>query len=964
MLGLALVAFLFLEEANFIYLTATEICYYFNLHCAQGLNLAFICSYSEGSQQNEKDTLWLQSSKALLFGEAENMFSEPKLKNDQAEEPDLGEPRNGDAFSHCHESWTSEFLAKALTKITETLDLSNLESERNYKSKGNKEEVCVTYGNKSPETQNIETVLVDLLYCRICILDKLKACWDCKTGKYTNIFPVITDLNALLYSCYKSSKSIDGAITVGNQYILESTEIDKIRRLQRKLVRESWRPVIERRVIIDKRAITILSRQDKIVAISIQQVLEFIYEGSFHKTKKGDLNYTTNHPVFLNSSHGFRPHLGCHTAIVGVKRMSMANWLYTGEIDECFRNVNQKKLLNVVKEYIKDQKLQNILHRFFQVPVKHSKLTGFDFQSGSGLGWGNPLSPILSNIFLHKLDVYMNDLKKEVGKGKLLNMHGTEVYPYIASMIGKHINAESLQKTKIYKKKFIRCNEFCKYEIKDVKNSSSGCLDNSKMYSVRYADNFLIGIRGPLALTWYVQDKLYKYLKFKLLLNIKQDSKVYHVRSDVAFFLGYEIKFLRKQEERIKYARRELSFNKLRNRRLAKQKGLQSRYVRALQAQINAAKLRKIKKFLGGKNNVTERFLRQDIIQELEAYVDHLKKTSCKEDLINPLSEFQEWRKLTKNYLEKNLDLLPIPVAYDQYIDVINQNISKGKIFLLEKQMIDKTVKGNLTSYPKNSVRCGQPPRANLTVNAPLEVIKMCLRSWFMINEKMATPRPVITIFKYHVVAIIQYFTNKARGILNYYCICKNFWKVKQLVNYQMRWSLIYTLAGKYKGKVHQMISKFSKTPQVFIKDNNGKIRRVCSFLTPEEIQSMSRTKIIGVSRENIELIFKTPIYSLSVPQIIYQSCVITNCKETQVELYHIKKLACCFAGNGYVPFVKTKVGLAKIQRSVLSMFFRKRIPLCTKHYNAWYRGEMDPCSDVNITYLVQDVVFPGEMPK
>jgi retron-type reverse transcriptase len=984
MLGLASVAFSFLEEANFIYLTATESYYYFNLYCTQNLNL-FIRLDSEGSRKNEKDTLWLQSGEALLFGKAENMFFEPKLKNDQAEEPDLGEPRNGDVFSHCHESWTSELLAKTLTKITETLDLSNLEPEQNHRLKGNKEEVCITHGNGGPEIQNVEAVLIDVSNCRICILDKLKTCWDFKSGKYTNVFPVITDFNSLLYSCYKSSKLIDGSIAVGNQYILEGADIDKIKRLQRRLVRESWRPGIGRRVLIDKRAITILSRQDKIIAISIQQVLEFIYEGSFYRTEQGDLDYTTNHPVFLDSSHGFRSHFGCHTAIVVVKRMSAANWLYKGEIDECFDNINQKRLLNIIKEHIKDQKLQNILNKFFQAPIKHVKLSGFGFQSGSGLSWGNPLSPILSNIFLHKLDVYINDLKKEVGGGKLLNMHGNKVSRNFTCMIGKYIKVEKVQKTKPYTEKSMRWDEFCRCKINPVKKLNLILPDrskvdpmrdkpiHSKMYSVRYADNFLVGIRGSLALMWYVRDKLHKYLKFKLLLNITQNSKVYHVRSDIVFFLGYEVRFPRKQEKKVVYARRELSFNKLRNWRLAKQQGLQSRYARVLQAQVNTAKRYRIKKFLGRQNGGIERFLRQDIIKELEAYVDHLKKISRKEDLINPLGEFQEWRKRiknssetawVKNYLEKNLDLSSVLVAYDQSMDVMDQNISKDKTFLFEKQMIDKVVKGNFTSYQKNIIKYSQPPRINLIVNAPLEVIKTCLRSWFMLHEKTATPRAVAAIFKYHVVAIIQYFTNKARGILNYYCICKNFWIIKQLVNYQMRWSLIYTLAGKYKGKVHQMISKFGKTPQVFIQDKNGNIRRVCSFLTPEEIQSMPRTKIVGVSREDTELTFKTPICRLSVPKIIYQSCVIINCKETQVELYHIRKLASYFVRNGILRSVKTKVGLAKIQQTVLSTFARKQVPLCTKHYNAWYRGEIDPCLDVNMTYFVQDVVLPGEMLK
>ena len=92
-------------------------------------------------------------------------------------------------------------------------------------------------------------------------------------------------------------------------------------------------------------------------------------------------------------------------------------------------------------------------------------------------------------------------------------------------------------------------------------------------------------------------------------------------------------------------------------------------------------------------------------------------------------------------------------------------------------------------------------------------------------------------------------------------------------------------------------------------KDKNGSIRRVCSFLTPEEVQHMPIQKIVGISIKDIELIFKTPIHGLSVPKIIYQNCAIVSCKETQIELHHIKKLARCFIGNGGVHFAPTKAG-------------------------------------------------------
>lgn len=126
---LALRALFYVEEANDIYLTAMESYCYLNLYYTQGLSLALMCLKSEGSRKSKEDTLGLRGGEVLLFGEAENMFSEPEVNDDQVDEPDLAEPRNGDVFSHCHDPGTNESLAETFTKITDLLDLSSLEPE-------------------------------------------------------------------------------------------------------------------------------------------------------------------------------------------------------------------------------------------------------------------------------------------------------------------------------------------------------------------------------------------------------------------------------------------------------------------------------------------------------------------------------------------------------------------------------------------------------------------------------------------------------------------------------------------------------------------------------------------------------------------------------------------------------------------------------------------------------------------
>lgn len=180
--------------------------------------------------------------------------------------------------------------------------------------------------------------------------------------------------------------------------------------------------------------------------------------------------YTNNKSIFLGNSHGFRPYRGCHTAMLAVKRMRMVGWLLKEEIENCFNQINQKRLLNIIEEYIEDQKLQNILNKFFKAPIRYTQSYGFDSQIGTGISKENPFSPVLLNIFLHKFDVYVSDLKKEVRRGKLFNMHGHEAHCHLTRVSEEDIDIDgkTTKHTKKHQVKLMTQAEFCRYPIYDV----------------------------------------------------------------------------------------------------------------------------------------------------------------------------------------------------------------------------------------------------------------------------------------------------------------------------------------------------------------------------------------------------------------------------------------------------------------------------------------------------------------
>ncbi len=50
-----------------------------------------------------------------------------------------------------------------------------------------------------------------------------------------------------------------------------------------------------------------------------------------------------------------------------------------------------------------------------------------------------------------------------------------------------------------------------------------------------------------------------------------------------------------------------------------------------------------------------------------------------------------------------------------------------------------------------------------------------------------------------------------AQGLLEYYSCCDNFYKVRHLVDYYIRWSAIFTLAKKHKTSARVIIRRYTK---------------------------------------------------------------------------------------------------------------------------------------------------------
>ena len=134
----------------------------------------------------------------------------------------------------------------------------------------------------------------------------------------------------------------------------------------------------------------------------------------------------------------------------------------------------------------------------------------------------------------------------------------------------------------------------------------------------------------------------------------------------------------------------------------------------------------------------------------------------------------------------------------------MKNNIDAKNLSCLKKEEV-KSIKDKPRFCQKkllNQVVNDQSHSLSLKVYAPIFELKEKMKNWHMIN-KHGKPKANGIVFKFNDISIIRFFKKKALAFLNYYKPAANFYAVKQLVDYHMRWSLLHTLAGKHSLKIH-----------------------------------------------------------------------------------------------------------------------------------------------------------------
>lgn len=152
------------------------------------------------------------------------------------------------------------------------------------------------------------------------------------------------------------------------------------------------------------RPLAIPTPKDKIVQQAYKMILE-----------------STLEPIFLPTSHGFRPNKSTHTAIYEVRKWNGITWVIEGDIKGYFDNIDHQVLANMLGKHIADQNLMDLYWKLVNAGYVND---GKYEKSFLGVPQGGVVSPLLSNLYLHELDLFMEEIiKKYSTPEKRVSMH-------------------------------------------------------------------------------------------------------------------------------------------------------------------------------------------------------------------------------------------------------------------------------------------------------------------------------------------------------------------------------------------------------------------------------------------------------------------------------------------------------------------------------------------------------------